>query len=179
MAYVKPQLVCQDQAVSYQAINIIQNSLDANWLAFTLRHGAIETTNVGLGLLVRPPPSTRYGQHNDVRIPRATVAITGSRLSTGINASWGFQNSEPGIVGPAQRVEVGVVEMEVGLSEFYAEAWPKASGGVSGPARIVVPVSIFPGQNAKSVLRFELYEEQGGVMTPTEYDFWAHIYGTP
>lgn len=179
MAYVKPQLLCQDEALSYQAVNTLQQDLDAHWLAFSLRHGTVELTSAGRGVFVPAPPTTRYGCHNDVRIPRATLAITGATLSTGLNASWVAQSNEPSVCGRPRRVDVGVVELEVSLTEFYAEAWPKASGGVSGPARIVVPVSIFASQAAQGALRCELYEEQGGVMTPADFDFWAHVYGSP
>lgn len=179
MAYTKPQLVCQDQAVSFQSVNTLQTDLDTHWLNFTLRHGSVELSSGPFGVVIEPPPTRRFGQHNDVRIPRASLAITGSALSTGMNASWASQSNEPSVCGRPRRVDVGVVEVEVSLSDFYAEAWPKASGGVGGAARLVVPISVFASQGATASLRFELYEEQGGVMTPTDFDFWAHVYGSP
>lgn len=180
MAYSKPQLVCQDMAVSYQAVNIAQTDIDTAWLQFGLRHGTLEDLIGPNGIVFSTPPGgLRHGVHNDVRIPRATVAVTAASLSSGVVSSPSLQGNEPQIYSRPRRVDVGVIELEVSLSEYYAEAWPKASGGVGGPVRLVVPISIFANQGALPVLRFELYEEQGGAMTPADFDFWAHIYGSP
>jgi hypothetical protein len=43
----------------------------------------------------------------------------------------------------------------------------------------VEPTAIYANQGATPALRFELFELVGGAFVPADFDFVAHIYGTP
>ena len=182
MAYVKPQFLVQDMPLTFQMVNVIQDSLYDGWLQFAKWHGTQEyLTFGGAGIGVTPPAGTLYGAHNDKRIPRATVAVSASTVTSGSFSSPSVLTSVPGVIGRVLRQGVGVVDVEVLLTEYYAECTPFGDS-LGGAMRIVVPTSIYPNQGATAALRFTCLELDGGTtgsFVETDFDFVAHIYGTP
>jgi hypothetical protein len=178
MAYVKPQFLCQDMPLTFEMVNVIQDDLYDEWLQFAKWHGTRETLTNSLGIGgVATPPGLLYGSHNDKRIPRATVLVQASALSP-VGAAPSFFVGEPSILKRVVRVDVGVVEADVALTEYFAECTPFGST-LAGALRIVTPTSIYGNQGAAPKLRFECRELVTGVFTLTDFDFVAHIYGTP
>lgn len=189
MAYVKPQFLVQDMPLTYQMVNVIQDDLYDGWLQFSKWHGTLEPlvasiaglqgANVG-GVVVQP--GLLFGGHNDKRIPRATVRVFMSSLSSGSISAPQIGTQVPGVIGgPVLRQGPGVADVRINLTEFYAECTPFGDS-LGGAMRIVVPTSIYPNQGAAGGLRFTCLELDGGTtgsFVETDFDFVAHIYGTP
>lgn len=180
MAYVKPQFLCQDMPLTFEMVNVIQDCLYDEWLQLAKWHGTRETLTNSLGIGgVPPPPGLLYGAHNDKRIPRVTALVQAASLSSaGSLSSPSIFVGDPGILRQAVRVDVGVVEVDVALTEYFAECTPFGNG-LAGNLRIVTPSTIYGNQGATPCLRFELRELVAGAFVPADYDFVAHIYGTP
>lgn len=181
MAYVKPQFLVVDMPLTFQMVNVVQDSLFDGWLQFAKWHGTQEQLVNAFGIGGVPPaPGLAYGSHNDKRIPRATVRINASTLSSGSVSSPIVVTSTPGVFGGALRQQVGVVDVVVNLTEYYADCAPFGVG-LSGNLRFVIPTSIYANQGAAPALRFELFERNAtsGAFEPADFDFVAHIYGTP
>lgn len=181
MSYVKPQFLVQDEPLTFQMVNVVQDDLYDGWLQFAKWHGTQEYLTNSFGLTGAPPaPALVYGGHNDKRIPRATIYVNAATLNSGSVSSPSVLTSVPSIFGPVLRQETGVVDVVVNLSEYYAECTPFGTSG--GNLRIVVPTSIYPSQGATAALRFtclELASGLSGSFIETDFDFVAHIYGTP
>lgn len=181
MPYVKPQFLVQDMPLTFQMVNVVQDDLYDGWLQFAKWHGTVEPLVNSFGISGVPaPPALLYGSHNDKRIPRATVRIYASTLSSGSVSSPIVVTSTPGVFGGALRQQVGVVDVVVNLDEYYADCTPFGVG-LSGNLRFVVPTSIYPNQGAVGALRFELFERNAvsGAFEPADFNFSASIYGTP
>ena len=182
MSYVKPQFLVQDEPLTFQMVNIIQDDLYDGWLQFAKWHGTQEPSVGPFGIGgVSPAPALLYGAHNDKRIPRATVRVFASTLSSGSVSSPQVVSSVPSIIDAVLRQQAGVVDVRVNLSEYYAECVPFGDG-LGGNLRIVVPTTIYPNQGAAGALRFTCLELDGGTsgsFVETDFDFVAHIYGTP
>lgn len=181
MSYVKPQFLVQDMPLTFQMVNVVQDDLYDGWLQFAKWHGTQEYLANSFGITGAPPaPGLVYGSHNDKRIPRATIYVNATTLNSGSVSSPSVLTSVPSIFGPVLRQETGVVDVVVNLSEYYAECTPFGESG--GNMRIVVPTSIYPSQGATAALRFtclELASGLSGSFLETDFDFVAHIYGTP
>jgi hypothetical protein len=187
MPYAKPVFVCQDMPITFQQANLAQQNLQECWLQLTLRHGWEEPLQFppvpgfpGGGASINPPRLTRrYGQHNDVRIPRVVVRVQGAAIGSTFASVVGA-SGEPGILGAPVRLSTGVFDFPVlGLFEFYGEATP--FGTSAGAQRLVTSTSVFPAQG-RAVLRFELYQQDSGgvgAFLPAEFDFTAAVYGAP
>lgn len=181
MSYVKPQFLVQDMPLTFQMVNVIQDDVYDGWLQFAKWHGTIEprVNSFGIGG-VPPPPGLVYGSHNDKRIPRATIYVNAATLNSGSVSSPSVLSSVPSILGPVLRQDVGVIDVAVNLTEYYAECAPFGTSG--GNLRIVVPTTIYPNQGATATLRFtclELASGLSGSFLETDFDFVAHIYGSP
>jgi hypothetical protein len=181
MAYVKPQFLVQDMPLTFQMVNVVQDSLFDGWLQFAKWHGTVEplVNSFGIGG-VSAPPGLTYGSHNDKRIPRASARIFASSLSSGFVSSPSVVTSTPGVFAGALRQQVGVIDVRVNLTEYYADCTPFGVG-LSGNLRFVIPTSLYPNQGATGALRFELFERNAtsGAFEPADFDFVAHIYGSP
>jgi len=182
MSYVKPQFLVQDMPLTFQMVNVIQDDLYDGWLQFAKWHGTQEPL-VGPFGIGGPPvaPSLLYGAHNDKRIPRATIRVFASTLSSGSISSPQVVSSVPNVIGAVLRQAVGVVDVVVNLSEYFADAVPFGVG-LGGNLRIVAPTTIYPNQGAAGALRFTCLELDGGTsgsFVETDFDFVAHLYGTP
>jgi hypothetical protein len=178
MAYVKPQLMCQDMPLTFQMVNLLQTNLEEGWLRFGRWHGTREYQVGSFGIATTPPPGLLYGAHNDKRIPRVTARAYGVSLSSGSISSPSFVSNVPGVLGQVTRQAVGVVDVRVFLTDYYAVCTPFGSG-LAGALRFVEPTAIYANQGATPALRFELFEMVGGAFVPADFDFVAHIYGTP
>lgn len=182
MAYVKPQFLVQDMPLTFQMVNVVQDSLYDGWLQFAKWHGTQEHLANAFGITgVPPPPGLLYGSHNDKRIPRATIRVFASSLSSGNVSSPQVVSSVPNVIGAVLRQQTGVVDVIINLTEYYAECTPFGVG-LSGSQRIVTPTSIYPNQGAAGALRFTCLELDGGTtgsFVEADFDFVAHIYGTP
>lgn len=185
MAYVKPVLVCQDMPVTFQQANVAQQNLVEEWLQLTLRHGWIEPAPplalgpYGVSGVSAPPPLTRYGRHNDKRIPRAAVRFDGA--TAGLFSAPNAVGTPQDVLGQPRVVATGVLDVPVlGLSDFYAETTPFGVA-LSGPLRLVVPSTITATQGLPT-LRFELYQQDSGgvgAFLPADFAFVAFVYGSP
>lgn len=181
MAYVKPQFLVQDMPLTFQMVNVVQDDLFDGWLQFAKWHGTVESIINPFGIGgVTAPPGVAYGSHNDKRIPRATVRLNAATVSSGSVSSPVVVTSTPGVFGGALRQQVGVIDVLVNLTEYYADCTPFGDG-LAGNLRFVIPTSIYPNQGATAALRFELFElnATSGAFEPADFDFVAHIYGTP
>lgn len=181
MPYVKPQLLCQDMPLTFQMVNVIQDNLYDGWLQFAKWHGTAEQTNFNqVGIFSLPPPGQRYGSHNDKRIPRAALLVKGLTVTAGVAGVAPVVGSggDVGVIGPSQRQGVGVLDVTVYLTDYYAICTP-FSDALASPQRLVVPTSLFGSQGVSPVLRLESYELVSGAFVRADYDFTAHIYGAP
>jgi hypothetical protein len=181
MAYTKPQMLCRDEALTYQAVNIVQDNQYEGWLQFAKWHGTQEylTGPFGIGG-VRPPPALLFGVHNDRRIPRAAVQFLAASFSSANVALPNPVSSSPEVLGQVTYQSTGVIDVVCNLTEYYAECTPFGVG-LSGNLRFVTPTSIFPSQGTRGSLRFELFELNGtsGAFEPADFDFVAFVYGAP
>ena len=182
MSYVKPQFLVQDMPLTFQMVNVIQDDLYDGWLQFAKWHGTQEYLTIpgGIPVGLAVPPALLYGAHNDKRIPRAAIRVYGSSLSGSVSSP-SVLTSVPNVFGRVLRQGVGVFDVEVNLSEYFADAVPFGVG-LGGNLRIVTPTTIYPNQGAAGALRFTCLELDGGTsgsFVETDFDFVAHIYGTP
>lgn len=179
MAYTKPQLLCQDMPLTFQMVNTIQGNLDNHWLLFSRWHGTRETSSGFGGVAVTPPPAYLYGSHNDKRIPRVVISVSNLVVSTGVAQTQPtVVRGMAGIIGPTQYQGAGVLDVTVYLTDYYAVCTPLGDG-LAGALRMVIPTSIYGSQGATPALRFESYEHDGTNFVPADFDFVAHIYGSP
>lgn len=178
MAYVKPQFLCQDMPLTFQMVNILQDDLYEGWLQFAKWHGTREYQALNFGIAATPPPGLLYGAHNDKRIPRVTARTYGVSLSSGSISSPSLVATVPGVLGEVTRQDVGVIDVRVFLTDYYAVCTPFGST-LAGALRFVEPTAIYANQGATPALRFELFEMVSGAFVPADFDFVAHIYGTP
>ena len=82
--------------------------------------------------------------HNDKRIPRAAIRVYGSTLSGSVSSP-SVLTSVPNVFGRVLRQGVGVFDVEVNLSEYFADAVPFGVG-LGGNLRIVTPTTIYPNR---------------------------------
>jgi hypothetical protein len=178
MPYVKPQLLCQDMPLTFQMVNLTQENLYEGWLQFAKWHGTAET-GAGYGGITTPaPPGQRFGAHNDKRIPRAVVRVENLVVSVGSTPGVPFVvggGGEAGVIGPATRQGVGVLDVEVYLRDVHADCTP-FSDALASPQRFIIPT--FIAAVSGSVLRFESYELVSGSFVRSDFDFTAHVYGS-
>lgn len=182
MPYTKlPFLADSDHVVGFQTVNQARDNLLEHYVVLSLRHGVVET-NTGIpGATFVASVPTRYGNHNDTRIPRSVYRLTPSTaLATGGGAAFGqpqFGASTQNVVSGVERIDVGVYFATVlGLQQFYAVVEPTVPNATT--VRVVIPTSFLPGQATPPGITFECLELSGTTWVAADFDFDCAIYGT-
>ena len=168
--------------LTFQMVNVIQDDLYDGWLQFAKWHGTQEYLTIpgGIPIGLAVPPALIYGAHNDKRIPRAAIRVYGSTLSGSVSSP-SVLTSVPNVFGRVLRQGVGVFDVEVNLSEYFADAVPFGVGLGGNLASLRPPPSTRTREPpARCVSRASSSTvEPAAASVETDFDFVAHIYGTP
>lgn len=185
MAFTKLQwLAYTDQALGFQTVNLAQANQLEHADVLTLRHGQTETSLAfGVSLAVATPK--RFGNHNDVRIPRgmqylSTVSVVGAAVA-GVGATFGKPQlgaSSQSVVTRIDRLGVGLYFAALtGLAIYEAHAVPTTPAAAN--VRRVLQIPANPNQNAEPGIFFQCQELDGSnVFQLTDFDFSFAVYGT-
>lgn len=172
--YEKLPYLITDFSAGFQTVNQLQDNFAALHDAFALEHGYIELAAQPNGLILAPPVAKRFGHHNTPRIPRAVVKTNISTTSFGVY-TLGALAVAP-VVTSVSRMAVGQYLITIdGLLDFYAETEVLQAASTSwciGGSR-----STFGASGSPIGVLIETYEIVSSVLTPTDLDFSAVIYG--
>lgn len=181
MAYSKLHwLAYADQAVGLRTINQAMANLIEHVDVLTVRHGQVEPVSAfGIASVITPP--RRFGNHNDVRIPRTmqliqTASVVGASVG---GVSFGRPTLSAGsqdVISRIERTAVGVYFAAItGLTSYFADPSPASTSSV---VRRVTQVPMTSTQGADPGIVFVCQELDGSnVFQPADFDFSFAVYG--
>lgn len=183
MAYTKlPWLAYVDQVVGIQTINTAQANLVEHSDVLFLRHGQREPGGLSFVPVLSAEVPLRFGNHNDVRIPRSmqylsTTAVVGATVG---GVSFGqpiLSGSSQNVVARLDRLGTGqYFAAIVGLVQYFADPVPTVTAASDVRRVVQTPVMSI---RAEPGIFFQTEELDGSnVFQPADFDFSFAIYGT-